>query len=143
MIIFRQGENKMKIDTSKTKRIMPCGMLYTSTGQTYFLLHNKPIDKVMWQMDNQQMFLTVPTTPIDTRYEKGSDEGSVKREPIFSYPRHIVTSFPTIEYKYHIDTILVVDIGDDDVSNTPAPSEVEEMDTKANFYEKEDGFQYK
>jgi len=115
----------MKIDISKLKKVMPCGMLYTPTGQSYILLHNKPVDRTMWQMDYQQMYLVVPSNPIETKYEKNTDGMMVGGEPIYSYPRHIITSHPTIEYKYGTETILVLDLDDVDLSNVPSHSEVE------------------
>ena len=78
----------------KTKRVSYCGTLTTQQGKTYFLLHPAPVTKESWQRDEQQMFYVVPTRSI------GDETVENDIIPIFSYPRHIITTNPTIEYQY-------------------------------------------
>src|SRR5512139_1040950 len=75
----------------KIYRIATCyGTLTTVSGEKYILLAPLPVPPDSWQLDHQQGWSVVP---VDAESCMGVD---FNFDPVFSQPRVIVTSFPTI-----------------------------------------------
>lgn len=84
------------------KHVLPCGILTTSVGDVYWLLHPYPIVADDWQCYNQQRFVVVP--------RRGIDIDNATHETKYNYARHIVCTAPVIEYRYMTDPILVLQV---------------------------------
>lgn len=78
-----------------------CGVLRTQ-NTAYLLLHPEPLVRDSWQPDGALRFYVVPATPV----------GKSGKTPLFSYPRHVVSSCYTIEYNYVQDKIMVMNLGE-------------------------------
>lgn len=122
---------KLKTNTSELKDLLKnvktqdcCGSLSLPSGEKYILLYPYPLTRESWQADNQQRFLVVPDEIV------GQDEEL--NAPIYSYPRHLVTTNFSIEYKYVYTSILVIDLGSYSVESSeftemeepPSPKEL-------------------
>ena len=93
------------------REVLPCGKLYTATGQEYFLLHPEPVSKDSWQRDEQQRWVVVPKEPIDVLGNVDAGDAEV----VFGYSRHIICSNPTIEYQSWSNPILIQKAKADDI----------------------------
>ena len=67
------------------------GKLTTVTCQEYYLLAPLPVPGDDWQLEHQQTWFAVPNEIVDQLKVNG------EYHPCYLEPRHIVTSFPTID----------------------------------------------
>jgi len=67
------------------------GKLTTITCQEYYLLAPLPVPGDDWQLEHQQTWYVVPDNIVDYIKVRGESR------PAYPEPRHIVTSFPTID----------------------------------------------
>ena len=100
------------IHNKQYKSVLPCGLLRTQTGHTYFLLYPEPVVKDSWQRDEQQRFVVVPADVSFEEYDATNDR------VLHTYARHIVTTNPDIEYCYFRNPILVEYLNELDVEKT-------------------------
>ena len=96
------------------KEVLPCGIIRTTCGMEYYLLHPEPIVKDSWQRDEQQRFVVVPNGEEYILGHWIEDEWVY----LYSYSRHLITTNPDIEYCCFRNPILVEYLGELDVTRT-------------------------
>jgi hypothetical protein len=107
------------IHNKQYKSVLPCGLLRTQTGHTYFLLHPEPVVKDSWQRDEQQRFVVVPADVSFEEYDATNDR------ILHTYARHTVTTNPDIEYYYFRTPILIEYLNELDVESQPQEVELD------------------
>jgi hypothetical protein len=75
------------------KQVTFYGTVATTSGEKYRLLQPHPLETARdsWMLKHQQVWLVTPAYPIESM-SKVFDYA-----PLYSFPRQIVTSYPTID----------------------------------------------